>query len=115
MFVGKVIDIVTLESDDALHFLFSDGSKMQLWDDGQSCCEHRYMTTDDDLMLFSGAKLVGIEVKDAPDVANYDADYDHCHEVQFLEVITNRGCFTMATHNEHNGYYGGFCVRIVAE
>lgn len=112
MFVGKVIESVVLDSDDVLHFVFTDGSKMRLWDDGQNCCEHRYMMTDDDLSSFSGTKLVGIEVLDAPDMED---EYGNCHEVQFLEVMTNRGCFTMTTHNEHNGYYGGFCVRIEAK
>jgi hypothetical protein len=32
------------------------------------------------------------------------------HEVQFLIVDTDRGSFTCETHNEHNGYYGGFLV-----
>ena len=112
IFVGKVIDSVVLGSDDALHFVFSDNSKMKLWDDGQSCCENRYMMTDDDLSLYSGAKLLSIEVLDAPDMED---EYDEVHEVQFLEVMTNRGCFTMTTHNEHNGYYGGFDVRIETE
>jgi hypothetical protein len=111
MYVGRVIESVVLGSDDVLHFVFTDGSRMRIYDDGQSCCEHRYMTTDDDLSSFSGSVLVNIEVRDAPDMEN---DYE-VHEVQFLEVMTNRGCFTMATHNEHNGYYGGFCVCIEAE
>ena len=111
LYVGKVIDSVVLGSDDALHFVFADESKMKLWDDGQSCCENRYMMTDDDLSFYSGSVLVNIEVRDAPDMGGgYDV-----HEVQFLEVMTNRGCFTMTTHNEHNGYYGGFYVRIEAE
>jgi len=111
LYVGKVIDSVLLGSDDALHFVFADGSKMKLWDDGQSCCETRYMMTDDDLSSYSGAVLMNIEVRDAPDMSDgYDV-----HEVQFLEVMTHRGCFTMTTHNEHNGYYGGFYVRIEAE
>lgn len=111
LYVGKVIDSVVLGSDDALHFVFADGAKMMLLDNGQSCCETRYMTTDDDLAFYSGSMLVSIEVRDAPDM---DHEYN-VHEVQFLEVMTNRGCFTMTTHNEHNGYYGGFNVCIHAE
>lgn len=110
-YVGKVIESVVL-LDDVLHFVFRDGPKMRLSDEEGICCEHRYMTTDDDLSFYSGAKLVGIEVRNAPDIEDESGDV---HEIQFLEVMTNRGCFTMATHNEHNGYYGGFCVRIEAE
>jgi hypothetical protein len=111
-YVGKVIESVVLGSDDALHFVFADGTKMKLWDDGQSCCESRYMMTDDNLLFYSGTVLVNVEVRDAPDTTD---EYDNVHEVQFLEVMTNRGCFTMTTHNEHNGYYGGFYVRMEAE
>jgi len=104
--IGKEIASVAL-SNDELHFVFADGSKVRVLDDGQSCCEARYMTTDDNLDEYAGAKLLGLEIKDAPDI---EERYD-VHEVQFLEVMTSRGCFTMATHNEHNGYYGGFSVR----
>jgi len=110
--VGKTISELELGDDDALHFTFSDGYKMRLADEGQSCCESRYMQTDDDLSYFIGATLVSAEVKDAP-----DADYGtgDVHEVQFLEVLTSKGSFVMSSHNEHNGYYGGFAVRATEE
>lgn len=106
--IGKEIQSVTLGDDDALHFVMADGTKFRIYDDGQSCCESRYMQTDDKLDEFAGAKLTGIEIKDAPDVEGED-DYGD-HEVQFLEVQTDRGVFTMSSHNEHNGYYGGFHI-----
>lgn len=111
--LGKTIAALRLGDDDALHFEFGDGSKMKLFDDGQSCCESRYMRTDDDLASFVGAKLIGAEIKDAPSAA---PPYEYGeHEVQFLEVKTDRGVFTMASHNEHNGYYGGFLIRAQVE
>lgn len=110
--MGKTIAALSLGDDDALHFEFSDGTKMCLFDDGQSCCESRYMRTDDDLTHFIGATLVDAEIKDAPNVE--DDEYGE-HEVQFLEVKTSKGCFTMASHNEHNGYYGGFSIRAALE
>lgn len=109
MFVGKVIDSVVLRNDDKLHFVFSDGTKMRLWDDESMCCERRYMTVDDDLSLFSNSKLISIKVNDAKSI---DHEGEDAHDIQFLEVMTSIGCFTVVTHNEHNGYYGGFCVRI---
>jgi hypothetical protein len=109
--VGKTIAALSLGEDDALHFVFADGSKVRLFDDGQSCCENRYMRTDDNLAEFVGAKLLGAEIKEAP---NVQAEYDE-HEVQFLEVQTDHGVFTMASHNEHNGYYGGFSIRAAVE
>lgn len=109
--IGKTIADLTLGNDDALHFVFSDGSKLKLFDDGQSCCESRYMRTDDELSDYVGAKLLGAEIKEAP---NIDAEYER-HEVEFLEVKTDKGVFTMASHNEHNGYYGGFSISAAAE
>lgn len=116
MFVGKIISSVVLGSDDKLHFIFEDKSKMMLWDDGAMCCERRYMTIDDDLSFFVGTRLVSVEVRDAPDLGSpYNSDNDTMHEVQFVEIMTNRGCFTVASHNEHNGFYSGFSVSIESE
>ena len=105
--VGKEIAGVTL-LDSRLHFVFTDKTEVYVTDSGQDCCEMRYMTTDDDLSSFVGAKLLGLEIKDAPDT---DVD-GFVHEVQFLEIQTSKGVFTMANHNEHNGYYGGFCITV---
>ena len=109
--IGKKISILSLGNDDALHFTFDDGTRLKLFDDGQSCCEHRYMQTDDNLSDFVGATLVSAEVRDVP---NEPDEYGE-HEVQFLVVTTSKGDFTMASHNEHNGYYGGFLIRAAVE
>ena len=107
--VGKTIRAVWLGDDDALHMRFDDDSAMKLSDEGQSCCEHRYMRTDDDLAYYIGSKFMGAELKEAPPIKSDDWWGDE-HEVQFLEIQTDKGVFTMASHNEHNGYYGGFCI-----
>jgi hypothetical protein len=104
--IGKTIARLTL-SDDALRFVFSDDSKLKISDEGQSCCESRYMTTDDNLADYIGAKLLSAAVKDGP---TETGEYGDDHEIAFLEVATDRGSFTVATHNEHNGYYGGFAI-----
>lgn len=111
--IGKIIKNVSLGQDDALHFIFDDGTKIKFEDDGQSCCESRYMRTDDYLETFVGAKFIGAEIKEAPSIK--DNEYGGCHDVQFLEIQTDRGVFTMASHNEHNGYYGGFSIRVSIE
>jgi len=90
--------------EDNLTLRFDDGSGIRLYDDGQSCCEHRYMTTDDDLQAFVGAKFVEAATQSA---ANQPDEWGE-HEVAFLVVTTSLGAFTIETHNEHNGYYGGF-------
>jgi len=106
---GWTIDSVWLGEDDALYFDFGWRGALKISDAGQSCCEKRYMTTDDNLQDFAGAEFLGLEIKKAPDII--DAEFD-VHEVQFLEIKTSKGCFTMATHNEHNGYYGGFEIAL---
>lgn len=97
--------------DDGLHFVFDDGSRMRLFDDGQSCCETRYMRTDDDLAAFVGATLIDAEVREGGEV---EGKYE-IHETEFLIVTTSAGQFTMVSHNEHNGYYGGFSIQAQAE
>lgn len=105
--INKTISKADL-SDDALVLTFDDGTGIKFFDDGQSCCESRYMRTDDKLDEYAGGKFLGAEIKHAPDVEN-DGE---CHEVQFLEIKTSKGEFTMSSHNEHNGYYGGFSLVI---
>lgn len=104
--IGKTIASVAL-ADNELRLTFADGSVLRLWDAGQSCCEERYMVCDDDLASFAGDALVGVGIKEAP---NVEYEYGE-HEVQFLEVMTSGGAITAATHNEHNGYYGGFWIK----
>lgn len=110
--LGKTIGAATLDDDDILRIRFTDGTTLALRDDGQGCCEYRYMRTDDDLSAFAGARFTGGEIKDAPDQDDGQGDV---HEVQFLEIQTDRGVFTMASHNEHNGYYGGFSIKASIE
>lgn len=93
-------------NDDVLVFHFSDKSAIELKDEGQTCCESRYMRTDDDLSYYAGAVLLDGEINDAP---NEPDEYGE-HEVQFLEIKTDRGVFTISCHNEHNGWYGGFSI-----
>ena len=109
--MGKTITALSL-TDDQLRFEFEDGSRLRLQDSGQSCCEHRYMQTDDDLPYYIGAKFVGAEVRDG---GSTESEYGDTHEIQFLVVTTDRGTFSMASHNEHNGYYGGFWITASAE
>lgn len=111
--VGQKIARLALDEErDELRVGLADGMTLVARDDGQSCCEHRYMRTDDTLNAFVGATLTGIEIKDAPD---QEDEYGDVHEVQFLEVQTSAGAFTVANHNEHNGYYGGFWLTLTLE
>ncbi len=99
---------------DELLFRFEDGSKMRLFDEAQHCCENRFMSTDDELSYYIGAKLLDAEIRgveaDKWEIkTKYGSGYG-TNEIQFLAVKTSVGEFVLATHNEHNGYYGGFNV-----
>jgi len=94
--------------DNRLRLGLKNGKTIEIWDNGQSCCENRYMSTDDDVSSLVGKKLTQIACKEGPTV---DEDYN-VHEQVFVEVATNKGFITIANHNEHNGYYGGFGLTI---
>lgn len=96
--------------NDKLNIDFEDNTKISIWDDGQSCCESRYMTCDDVLSDIVGKTLIEIKVKESEPIA-VEEGYE-VHEIAFLEVATNDCSITLATHNEHNGYYGGFGLTI---
>ena len=95
------------DSGERLTLTFVNGKVLDLYDSGQSCCEYRYLRTDDDLTYHVGATLVGVEECAA---AEYQSNRYDVHEIAFLVVTTSKGAITVAAHNEHNGYYGGFAL-----
>jgi len=108
-YVGRRIVSANID-DNRLNISFDDGTSIQIWDDGQSCCEYRHMSTDDDLQSIVGHKLLRIEAKPGPDPD--EEEYEGVHETCFVEVGTDDGFITIVNHNEHNGYYGGFGLTI---
>lgn len=110
---GKTIASVTMvaTSDESLLIGFDDGTSITISDKGQSCCESRYMTCDDDLNKLIGDKFLGVETRSGD--CSEDNGYD-VHETEFVEVKTSGPGVTLVTHNEHNGYYGGFSIRVQA-
>jgi hypothetical protein len=108
--LGKKLTGIAL-TEDRLVMTFVDKSILTIQDSGQSCCESRYMRTDDNLAKYVGGKLMDVTLESAPDSPD---EYGQ-HEVQFLHVKTGKGSFTMSSHNEHNGYYGGFWITASVE
>lgn len=106
-YTGKVITNAELV-DNAFVLTFHDWTKLSISDQGQSCCEHRWITSDDALSDIVTKVFKGIEEKDASTISVSDED----HEIMFVEIQTNDCSITLQTHNEHNGYYGGFCVVV---
>jgi hypothetical protein len=106
--MGKIINKVTLE-DNRINLWFTDGSCLKISDEGQSCCEKRYITTSDDLPYFSKTKLVDIKTSPGDSIED---EWSEFHEIMFLNVVTELGTVTFETHVEHNGYYGGFSMEL---
>ena len=114
---GKKIKVITLvQADPDFVEISTRDHTIRISDQGQSCCERRYMVTDDSLVQFIGAKILGFELREAPSPTKTEA-YDEDHEVQFLVILTDKGNITFSNHNEHNGYYGGFsiCASVVED
>jgi len=107
-YYGQKIMSAVINDDRLCLGLSPSGKTIEIWDNGQSCCESRYMTTDDDVQSLVGNELRRIESKPGTDEAG---DYD-VHEQVFVEVGTDKGFITIVNHNEHNGYYGGFGLTI---
>ncbi len=103
---GKTIAALEIVENELI-FTFDNDSKMKLFDDGQSCCETRYMHTDDNLQDFIGSMLQGAEVREG---AEETSEWGESKESEFLIVSTSKGQFTIVNYNEHNGYYGGFLI-----
>jgi len=102
---GKVISSAVIDQDgERIVLRFADGTYVSIVDH-QSCCEHRYFHTDDDLSALAGARLVAVTEKEGPEEED---EYGHPLESMFLEIQTDRGFATVTAYNSHNGYYGGF-------
>ncbi len=92
--------------NDSLRLDFADGRAIELFDDGQSCCERRWMESQSDLAYYVGATLTDVEIGESSSSGDDDVE-----ETQFLRVMTDRGVITIANYNRHNGYYGGFYLK----
>ena len=107
-FYGRTVEDAKVTAD-AVTLMFTDGTAMILTDQGQSCCEHRYITCDDDPKRLIGGNVTKIEVKNHT-VEN--GEWGDEHEICFVDIETDKGWITICTHNEHNGYYGGFGLNL---
>lgn len=106
-YCGKVIEQIYMEND-VLRILFTDGELLSISDEGQSCCETRYMHCEDegDFDYHKGAVLRGCSTVTYGEEPSGDV-----HETAFFNILTSKGVIQLVCHNEHNGYYGGFSVQ----
>jgi hypothetical protein len=103
-------EIVNHGHEEALRLVFKGkkAPKIEIFDGGQDCCEHRYMTCDDKVKSLKGGILQKVEVVDTVITKKYGDPHEQC----FVKIETDKGFITICTHNEHNGYYGGFSLRV---
>jgi len=105
--LGIEIKEILIDSEELI-IRFVNGKGIIFWDDGQCCCESRYMHTDDDLPYYAGSRLMNVELRDGPEE---ETEWGECTESQFLLVTTDKGVITVVNYNDHNGWYGGFVLR----
>lgn len=101
-------------SGEELRITFDDAVTISISDNGQSCCEERYMVCNDNVRSIIGNFLTKIEVKSL-DKGGYDEDKRgdyQVHEICFLDIQTDKSLISINTHNIHNGYYSGFDINI---
>lgn len=98
---------------EVLRLTFDDGVAIQISDEAQSCCESRFMRTDDNLGDLVGKTLVAIETNSAKSEAETkEGEYGDMDEAVFLDIKTNDQVISFSFHNQHNGYYGGFGLSL---
>lgn len=114
---GKTLLRVALV-DDVLELSFTSGEIIAI-QDHSSCCETRYMRTDDALHEYAGAVFLSADISPVGEVFRQELeamyrkdDDDRCHEVEFFRIATSKGDICFACHNEHSGYYGGFNLSV---
>lgn len=105
-YYGKTIAFAGLNSEKLL-IEFTDRTSIEIYDDGQCCCENRFITCDDDIESLYGTTLISIEKGISKEVED-----EEVHEIAFVHIKTNLCTVTLCTHNIHNGYYGGFDLTI---
>ena len=106
-YYGKVITDADINEDRMIIELDGE-TTIKIYDNGQSCCEHRYITCDDNPKDLIGGVLSKIETSDS---GEKEDDWE-THEWVFIEVGTDKDHIKFCTHNEHNGYYGGFGLTV---
>lgn len=108
-YINQEIVSSSFDNDNGLiKLFFKNKNELIIYDDGQSCCEERYLTTDDDILSIVGKKLRNIELKEC---SEKELDVG-IHEIQFLEISTDQNFITFCCHVEHNGWYGGIDIKI---
>lgn len=104
--------IISYGPDDPEPLIIEDEITIQISDD-RDCCEiWGAMLSEDDLSPYLGSRLLEIYFTDTSlnteylqRISRYKFSGDY-HNVQFINIRTDRGTFQFTVYNCHNGYYG---------
>lgn len=103
-------------ADNQLVIIFTDYTKIRIFDELGAPSGRKYLHTDDDLEYFIGAEFLGVQKRFGAELyrsGEYYSDRNRSIlEIAFLLVYTTEGVFTIVNYNEHNGYYSGFDITI---
>ena len=110
---GKLIREIIVD-DNMVKLTFDDKTFIKI-NYQQVCCEDRYFHTDDDLKYFEGSTFYDIDDREVIEPDSNPRNlvlYNDIVECQFLIIRTDRGEFTVASYNVHNGYYADMVAEI---
>lgn len=112
-FGATIVDALLSEDQEGLVITLDNDQEIRITGQ-QSCCEQRYMHTEDNLSSLRGQKFMGIRIKKAAHPlslelgplqrANTDEENSSLM-VQFLEIATDGAGLAFAHYNQNNGYY----------
>jgi hypothetical protein len=109
--LGKVIEKVMLaydhESRESIIIIFTDGTALNLFDDGQQCCEKRWLASDDKSEDVAGGVLMDVQMEEGVD----DEGSEDILQSQFIRIITDKAPYVVTAYNKHNGSYDGITVK----
>lgn len=111
-YIGRTIEKIHIK-DDIVYIKFNkyDFLKVIMVN---TCCEELYFTSDDKLEDFNNSVLLDISFKESEEACEDEDLYGGIeHDIGFLEILTSNGTLHIKAHNEHNGYYGGFYVKLM--
>lgn len=89
----------------ALVIVLGSGHRFEIYDGhGQSCCEHRYLETSDDLSALVGEQLVSVVCEYHDNGSEWGEDQT---EAASIHIRSDRDSVVVGCYNSNNGYYGG--------
>jgi hypothetical protein len=101
--------------------------RVEITDEGQQCCENRFIHTEDNLEIYGLGKLIKLDYEEIEVeqenikskiqyLVSVPQDPDDEVEMAFLKItfqnIVTINNFMFNTYNIHKGYYGGFMPEL---